>query len=64
MQVSECVALSGCRVLTGDYEPLQEHLNADALIYAAGLGRIAPFEKLTEQYLAAAAKAGILKETV
>ena len=35
-------------LLTGELEPLQSHLDADALIYAAGLGRIAPFEQLTE----------------
>ena len=35
-------------LLSGDYEPLKEHLSCDALIYAAGLGRIAPFEQLTE----------------
>ena len=35
-------------LLSGDYAPLQEHLSCDALIYAAGLGRIAPFDQLTE----------------
>ena len=35
-------------LLSGDYAPLQDYLSCDALIYAAGLGRIAPFEKLTE----------------
>ena len=27
-------------LLSGDYEPLKDHLACDALIYAAGLGRI------------------------
>ena len=35
-------------LLTGEYELLQEHLSCDALFYCAGLGRIAPFEQLTE----------------
>ena len=35
-------------LLSEEFEVLQEHLDADALIYAAGLGRIAPFEQLTE----------------
>ena len=35
-------------LLSEEFEILQEHLDADALIYAAGLGRIAPFEQLTE----------------
>ena len=35
-------------LLTGDFSPVKEELDADAVIYAAGLGRIAPFEQLTE----------------
>lgn len=35
-------------LLTGNFAPVKEELDADAVIYAAGLGRIAPFEQLTE----------------
>ena len=35
-------------LLCGDFTALEEHTGADALIYAAGLGRIAPFEQLTD----------------
>lgn len=35
-------------LLSGEFEPLEAHLDADALIYAAGLGRIAPYEQLTD----------------
>lgn len=35
-------------LLSGDFSILEEHLQADALIYAAGLGRIAPFEQITD----------------
>ena len=35
-------------LLSGDLAALEEHLGADALIYAAGLGRVAPFEQLTD----------------
>ena len=35
-------------LLCDDYSAFEAHLNADALIYAAGLGRIAPYERLTD----------------
>lgn len=35
-------------LLSGDFSPIKAHIDADAVIYAAGLGRIAPFEQLTE----------------
>ena len=35
-------------LLSGDFSPLEECRDTDALIYAAGLGRIAPFDQLTE----------------
>ena len=35
-------------LLCGEFTPLEAHLDADAVIYAAGLGRIAPFEQLTD----------------
>lgn len=35
-------------LLCGDLAPIQECLDADCLIYAAGLGRIAPYEALTD----------------
>lgn len=38
-------------LLCGDLTPLEESLSADCVIYAAGLGRIAPFEKLTDSEL-------------
>lgn len=35
-------------LLSGEFEPLEAQLDADALIYAAGLGRVAPYEQLTD----------------
>ena len=35
-------------LLSGDLSALEPHLDADALVYAAGLGRIAPYEQLTD----------------
>ena len=35
-------------LLCGEYDALKPHMNCDALIYCAGLGRIAPFDQLTE----------------
>ena len=35
-------------LLSSDLSILEAHLGADALIYAAGLGRIAPFEQLSD----------------
>ena len=35
-------------LLSGDLSALEPHLGADALIYAAGLGRVAPYEQLTD----------------
>lgn len=35
-------------LLCADYAPLEARLDADALVYAAGLGRVAPFEQLTD----------------
>ena len=35
-------------LLSGDLSALDVHIGADALIYAAGLGRVAPFEQLTD----------------
>ena len=35
-------------LLCDDFAALEAHLNVDALIYAAGLGRIAPYEQLTD----------------
>lgn len=41
-------------LLSGDFSPIEAALeSADALIYAAGLGRIAPFEQLTDGELTA-----------
>lgn len=35
-------------LLCEEYAPLEVHMNTDALIFCAGLGRIAPFEQLTD----------------
>jgi len=35
-------------LLSEEFSILEDYLNADALIYAAGLGRIAPYEQLTD----------------
>ena len=44
----ENIAYERLNLLAGDFSPVKAHLDADAVIYAAGLGRIAPFEQLTE----------------
>lgn len=41
-------------LLSDDFSVFEEYLHADALVYAAGLGRIAPFEKLTDMELISA----------
>ena len=41
-------------ILSGDLDALKEHLDADALVYAAGLGRIAGFESITEMEITTA----------
>ena len=40
-------------LLCGDLSPLEAKLDVDALIYAAGIGRIAPFDQLTDGELTA-----------
>ena len=40
-------------LLCDDFAAFEAHLNADALIYAAGLGRIAPYEQLTDMEITA-----------
>ena len=46
-------------LLCGDLSPLEAKLDVDALIYAAGIGRIAPFDQLTDGELTALFKAYI-----
>jgi len=41
-------------LLCDDLTLLEEHLSCDALVYAAGLGRIAPFEQLTDMEITTA----------
>jgi len=45
---SQNIEYKRLNLLSGDFSPLEAHLDADAVIYAAGLGRIAPFDQLTE----------------
>lgn len=45
---TENISFERLNLLSGEFEPLEAHLDADALIYAAGLGRIAPYEQLTD----------------
>lgn len=42
------VSFQRLNLLCEEYSLLEEHLNTDALIFCAGLGRIAPFEQLTD----------------
>jgi len=44
----ENIRFERLNLLSGDLAPLKAHLDADALFFCAGLGRIAPFEQLTE----------------
>ena len=47
----ENIAYVRFNLLSDDFSAFNDYLNADALIYAAGLGRIAPYEKLTDMEL-------------
>ena len=52
-QGHENVEFRRFNLLSGDFEALKEFTGADALVYAAGLGRIAPYEQLTDAELVA-----------
>ena len=41
-------------LLCDDLSRLEEHLEADAVVYSAGLGRVAPFEEITEMEITTA----------